>query len=79
MLERSARKCPLCFLLHRSLDIAFARTESIPGPYDFVEFARAKDLYGVRFSYYVMSSAEDGFAPRTTISNLITMEALKSG
>ena len=79
MLERSARKCPMCFLLNRSLDTSFVTTELIPGHYDFVEFTRAKDVYGVRFSYYVMSLGGEGLAPRTTTSNLITIEAIDSG
>ena len=68
----------MCFLLHRSLDNPSTVTESFPGHYDFVEFARAKDLYGVRFSYYVMGSDDDGVGACITTSSLITMEALKS-
>lgn len=79
MLKRSARKCPLCFLLNRSLDTSVDTQELIPGHYDFVEFVRAKNVYAVRFSYYVMSLGREGLAPRITTSSLITMEAIESG
>ena len=78
MLERSARKCPMCQLSYRSLGTASSSNrEKIPGCYDFVEFIRAKDVYGLRFSYYEMSIGSKGLLPHTTASNLITLEAIE--
>ena len=76
MLKRSARSCLLCLLVHRAMGTPVASSEFISLHYNIVGFVQAKDVYGVRFSSYVMVSDGETISPYVAAQIMITIGGL---